>query len=750
MLNALIGQSAVILESFSIALVVVKDRHIIWANPAMHDLFGYERNELIGQPTRPFFLDQETYEAFGNKIECSIRNNQALKVSIPQKRKDGRIGWYEFNISCIAGHPDMVLGAIIDRTAVRQVQQPIEESEYRYREVIEDQTEIISRFLPNGTLVFVNDVYCRLFGKTRDEILGQRWHPVVHPDDLDYIEARLQDMSPDHPVVTIENRVFAADGTQRWMQFVNRGFYDSNGTLKEIQSVGRDINYLKQIESNLRETTESLQRAQSVAKIGSFSIASDAEAFSMTKETARLFDLDDTGSTTFAEWFSRIYPEDQAKVETAWQAALQGAPYDLTYRIFVQGQIRWIRALAELEFDDQGQLVHGVGTVQDISDLKRIEMALVVAQQNAEKANQSKTRFLAAASHDLRQPLQAILVLLEVLAKSGLDGKQHEIVQQLTYSSRALSDILNQLLDLSRLESKGIQPELDVVCTADLVAMIHDEFSSIAARKPLGFDLFLSRRCPQLLTDPHLLMTLLRNLVGNALKFTRQGRILVAIRRRGARAMIQIWDTGIGIPQEAVDSIFDEYVQINNPERDRSKGVGLGLSIAKRLARLLDTEIHCRSALGKGSVFEFTVPLHAHKPTEPSRIALDDPTGGISQMTGKRILVVEDDADLAKALKLALETQGMQVWHFGSAEAALASPRVQTVDYYLCDYRLPGMNGVQLLDQLQNKAAGRIKALILTGDVTPEVLQRMELSGWPILRKPIQFDYLLMTLMSQH
>ncbi|MCQ8180824.1 PAS domain S-box protein [Methylomonas sp. SURF-1] len=748
MLQTLIGQSAAILESYSIALVVTKERHIVWANRAMHAMFGYERDELIGQSTRILFVDQESYDAFGREVHARLETDDAYNGSFPLKRKDSSVGWYEFNISHLAGHPESTVGAIVDRTESHHTRRLLEESEARFRMVVEDQTEVISRFLPDGTFVFVNDVYCRLFGKTREQLIGQRWHPVVHPDDLAMVEARLRTMSPDHRLVFIENRVVVGGGALRWMQFANRGFYDAASQLKEIQSVGRDITRLKEIENGLRESEAQLQRAQAVGRIGSFQMdANDKDVFKITQETARLFDLDDKHVATVDVWFARIHPEDRDKAEAAWCAALQGEPYDLVYRIVVRGQIRWIRALAELEFDRQGQWLNAVGTVQDISDLKQAEAAQVKAQQHAEHANRAKTRFLAAASHDLRQPLQAILLLIEVLKAHGLNEKQQEIVQQLSRSSRALGDILNQLLDMSKLEAGAIQADPETICSQDLLVMIKAEFAPLAAANQLRFDLFRSRRCPLLYTDRQLLMNLMRNLVGNAVKFTERGRILIAIRPRGNRALIQVWDTGIGIPRQALNAIFDEYVQINNPERDRAKGVGLGLSIGKRLAKLLDTEIHCRSELDRGSMFEFSVPLDASCGIElaPST-AETGAVAGSGLSPGKRVLIVEDDPDLGKALKLAFEMQGLQVLLFRSAEAAQASPTFYAADYYLCDYRLPGIDGLQFLDAVRQAAPGPIRAVLLTGETTSENLARMKESGWPVLGKPVKFDSLLSTL----
>ena len=358
----------------------------MWANAAMHRIFGYQPDELIGLATRNLFLDQESYEVFGRAAYLAITAGKAYTSNIPQRRKDGTTGWYEFNVSGIKGYPDVEISAIVDRTENYLNIQKLEENELRYRSVVEDQTEVISRFLPDGTLVFVNEVYCRLFGKTPAELLGKQWHPVAHLDDIAMIEVKLGEMTPDNPVVTIENRVFGANNATRWMQFVNRGFYDVEGNIQEIQSVGRDITKLKQTESKLLESEEALQRAQSVARIGSFTLSNDSEFFRISKETARLFDLEDTGATTFTEWFARVHPADQSNVNSAWRAALQGAPFDMSYRIKVQGQIRWIRALADLQFDEQRQLTKAIGTVQDISDLKQIESSLRESDEQLEMA----------------------------------------------------------------------------------------------------------------------------------------------------------------------------------------------------------------------------------------------------------------------------------------------------------------------------------------------------------------------------
>lgn len=333
MSSADIDHVASILESDCIALVVIQNDCFVWANSAAHRVLGYAPGELNGKLIPQLHLDQESYEAFAKNVRDAIERDDVYCGVIPQRRRDGSIGWYEYSISRQKLHADRMVGTVSDRSASFALSRQLQESEKRYRAVLEDQTEVISRVLPDGTFLFVNEVYCRVFGKEAGELIGNRWHPVAHPDDLEMIETKLQMLNPDNPIVTIENRVYVAAGELRWMQFVNRGFFDADGCLSEIQSVGRDITCLKRAELALRRSEAALERAQRVAHIGSFALAGDTEHFTHTEETAWLFDLEDPHESSFADWFSRVHPEDQAAVEAAWRAALRGASYDMTYPV---------------------------------------------------------------------------------------------------------------------------------------------------------------------------------------------------------------------------------------------------------------------------------------------------------------------------------------------------------------------------------------------------------------------------------
>lgn len=235
--------------------------------------------------------------------------------------------------------------------------------------------------------------------------------------------------------------------------------------------------------------------------------------------------------------------------------------------------------------------------------------ALEDKKNEAERASVAKSRFLAAASHDLRQPILAIELFQDALGKTELDPEQKRIADYLAHSAESLSGILTELLEISRFDTGAIQPCPGPVPVAEIFHRIDEEFSPQARIKGLRFKFFFPQKWLVLLTDQKMLLNLLRNLIDNAFKYIETGGVLVALRSRGDHALIQVWDTGIGIAPEHIEAIFEEYFQVGNPQRDRAKGLGLGLSIVKRLAKALGCPVSCRSQPAMGSVFEFRVPL---------------------------------------------------------------------------------------------------------------------------------------------
>lgn len=278
--------------------------------------------------------------------------------------------------------------------------------------------------------------------------------------------------------------------------------------------------------------------------------------------------------------------------------------------------------LAEVE-RREAELFHGNASLAHVvmertAELSAAKLESQTAKAAAATAIMVKSRFLAAASHDLRQPMFAINLFEDALSKTPLNEEQRRIESSLSQSIRSLGDLLDALLDISKLDAGAITPKPKLIGVHELFSGIEAEFATAANAKALRFKLQFPTGNQALVSDGLLLQSLLRNLIANSIKYTERGGVLVGLRRRGNRAILQVWDTGLGIAPEHMSSIFDECFQVGNLERDRENGLGLGLALAKRQAHLLETEIICRSRLGKGSVFEFGLPL-VDKPIREAR-----------------------------------------------------------------------------------------------------------------------------------
>jgi signal transduction histidine kinase/CheY-like chemotaxis protein len=376
---------------------------------------------------------------------------------------------------------------------------------------------------------------------------------------------------------------------------------------------------------------------------------------------------------------------------------------------------------------------------------------LLAAKDSADEANAAKSRFLTAASHDLRQPIHAMGLFLDTLRNSSLNGEQRRIADYLSLSTRNLAEILNALLDISRLDGGAVKPHLVSVPAYDLLHNVEAEFSPLALAKGLRFKFFFPSQELMLFTDVQLLYSLLRNIIDNAIKYTTTGGVLIGFRRRRGSALIQIWDTGVGIASDHLEAIFDEYYQVENPQRDRTKGLGLGLAIAKQVAGILGSRIRCYSRPGKGSKFEIGVPLADAPellPGDASGKQINGP-GAPSLFAGLHVVLIEDDVMAANALKLSLERYGVNVTPYPSAEDALAEAQIENADFYIVDYRLPGLNGIQLLDEIQKRAKGPIKAILLTGETNQGVINTASPRRWKVLYKPIDSAALVAQIEAQ-
>ena len=385
---------------------------------------------------------------------------------------------------------------------------------------------------------------------------------------------------------------------------------------------------------------------------------------------------------------------------------------------------------------DDGKVEGVVITFTNISERKQIKQALEAAMQQADRANAAKSRFLAAASHDLRQPLQTLALLQGLLAKTVQNPKAQQLVQRVDDTLGAMSGMLNTLLDINQIEAGTVRGEISTFPVGDLLERLRDEFVYHAEAKRLSL-----RMVPcslSIASDSRLLEQILRNLISNAIKYTKNGKILIGCRRHGDQLRIEVWDNGVGIDSADIDSIFDEYHQVDNAARERIRGLGLGLSIVKRLGDLLGHTVLVRSVVGKGSVFSVNVKA---APREPNRAMAKSAKNQPAKKLKGRILIIEDDPEVRDLLELLVRDEGHYVQFAPDGIAALALVERAKIkpDLILSDYNLPGgMNGVEATAKLRHQIKRPVPVIILTGDISTTALRNIAGHACEQLNKPVK------------
>ena len=403
--------------------------------------------------------------------------------------------------------------------------------------------------------------------------------------------------------------------------------------------------------------------------------------------------------------------------------------------------------------NEDGILTNYVATHSDITARVTAEEKLLDSLRQLEEKEQAKTRFLAAAGHDLRQPVAAATMYLEALKFTAQSKRQKELTERIDHSMTIFSSLLDRLLDISKFDAGLVKPQISTFNLAELFDWLEQSFDQSALNVQLRLRLFFpANRTLAVYTDIALVQSVLMNLVSNAIKFTKHGSILVSARRRGNRVLMQVWDTGIGIAEADMLHIFDEFYQVANPQRNREAGLGLGLSICQRAMSLLGDAITCRSRLGRGSVFEFSLPLSDEQPKVGQLQINNTPDEADASMLvrGKRVVVIEDDALVAAGLANLLHELGAEVRHFPNAEDALHHEDIARTDYFMVDFALgSGLNGIQFLETMQQKQNSPVRAIILTGETSSHFINSISDSPWPVLHKPVNLTRLASSLKIQ-
>jgi PAS domain S-box-containing protein len=719
----------------------------------------FQLNPAEGAPTyaeHPNYYYPDDIERLKVAVDACISYGTPYELELRAIRNDGKTRILLTTGSAEMGpgnRASVLFGSSQDITERKQAELVQKASEEKYRALVETTDTGYLIIDMEGRVLDANPAYVRLTGHDDiQDILGRSVVEWTASNQMEMNAAAVAQCARDGFIRNFVIDYFGGNGRVTPIE-VNATVV-GNGDSSRIIALCRDITLRKQAEDALREREQQYRVLIDKAPDAIVLYDLDANLFVDCNPAAeKLFaccreELLKTGPEQY-------YPREQFKGSDAREFILKTA-----VRVIEGAEVKLERAVRTAQGKDlicelniaympskDRRLVRG--SYIDITEKKQAEAELMATKSAAETANLSKSHFLAAASHDLRQPMQAISLFNDALARTSLSGEQKSISDYLSQSIQSMDDLLTALLDISKFDAGAIKANPEAIPVAALIDKINADFSAMAEEKSLRFKLHFPFPDIAIMTDGKLLKSLLGNLIGNAIKYTEKGGILVVIRRRGDQALIQVWDTGIGIPAEHHNAIYEEYFQVDNPERDRTKGLGLGLAIAKRIANLLGTEVVCRSRPGKGSVFEFRLPLASREERKTS-IRIDPPAiSNEAKPVGRRIALVEDDLMVATAMKLALESSGMTVTRYKTAEEALADSAIADADFYISDLRLPGLSGVEFLDAVQRRATKPIQAIVVTGDTATDRIEMIRSTSWQVLFKPVELSTLLSSIESQ-
>lgn len=408
---------------------------------------------------------------------------------------------------------------------------------------------------------------------------------------------------------------------------------------------------------------------------------------------------------------------------------------DITERHQAREKLQQLNAHLERRVEDRTDELQNANVVlrYQIEQREKVERELVEAVNAAREANESKDKYLAAASHDLLQPLNAARLLVSALEDSPLPATESDIVSRVQRSLESAEDLLADLLDISKLDQKAMKPEQVGVDIGDLMRNLAEEFEPLAENAELNFRLRAGEG--RVITDPRMLTRILRNLLSNAFRYTREGGVLFATRRRSQGLEIGVWDSGVGIETEKLADIFTEFHQILPRDTGGRQGVGLGLAIVDRMARVLGYEVRVASRYGKGSCFTITLPQQVSAALPMPFVSI--PQVANASFEGLRVLVIDNEDVVQDSMRALLERWGCEVTTAGSAEEAVA--RCQGTDIILADYHLDASRtGFEAVYQVRHHLGRDIPAAILTADRSDEVRRLVSTQYMPMLNKPVK------------
>ncbi|MCF8228294.1 MAG: response regulator [Bacteroidales bacterium] len=620
------------------------------------------------------------------------------------------------------------LSAIIEMALHNyETEHKLKESEKRYLTLFDNAPDMYFSVNPNAIVMNVNKTGAEYLGYSKEELLGNSVWKVVYKEDVEHIKKQLNEIIANRTAKSeLEFRKIKKDGTLLNVQERVHLILDENGNPEELLIICRDITPMKKVQEHIELNEERLRLAVESANAGTWDRNFKTGHLFLSPYLKRIYGLWQTQDVDIDYiWDHLVYKEDHDWVLQAIKNHLEGKTdhYDIEYRIRREnGEVIWILEKGKVvQRDTDGKPVRMTGVIIDINDKKKLEGKLIASKKEAERANQAKSEFLASMSHEIRTPMNNIIGMTDLTLETPLNDEQKEYLEIIRSSSSHLLDIINDILDLSKIEANKVQFTKTVFNIRDTVREVVQSNRPSAESKDLYIKYFIRDNVPEeLMGDRVHLKQILYNLIGNAIKFTEQGgcelNVQAEKKKNHANELLlefSVRDTGIGIPEEKLTSIFDTFSQAHISTIKKYKGTGLGLTITKKLLEHLNGSIHVDSKVDEGSVFRVRIPFEiiGSKPVSEETVAGKTQDKDTAEQSLDLLVAEDNDLNQRLILKM-LRNRNHKTTLVENGKEVLEKLHEKNFDAILMDIQMPVMDGVVATRAIRNGDPEKINTSI--------------------------------------
>lgn len=741
---------ASIVESSDDAIVgTTLDGTVVSWNRGAEALYGYAPHEIIGRSAK-LLTAPDRRDEVGNTIALIRETGKAIPFETLSLRKDGSVVETSICVSPVRGRAGEFVGvaAIVrDISARLRSERELREGEQRFREVFEHAPFGICLCSLDGTFLQVNSAFGKMLDYFPGEMLGKSFATLTHPADLDASNTAVKEMlGQPEKGVELEKRYLHRNGSVIWARTRISAVPDANRRPLYLVVHVEDITGRKSAVEALQSSEEKFrQLAENIREVFWMMSPSDRQMLYVSPAYEHVWGRScESLHRNPASWMESIHPDDADRAHECFLRQRQGEAIKSEYRISTpDGREKWISDRAFPVRNEAGQVVRMVGIAEDVTDQKRYETELIDAREGADAANLAKSRFLANMSHEIRTPMNGVIGMMQLLLQTDLSPEQRRYATVADSSGRALLSLIDDILDLSKIEARKIELENVTFPPRGTVEDVVQLLRTEATSKGLLLNAHIAPDIPQLLRgDPHRLRQILTNLSANAIKFTENGEVTLTAAlhsRQEDRITIRfaINDTGIGIRPEAISSLFAPFVQADVSTTRKYGGTGLGLTICNQLVAMMGGTIGVESNEGQGSTFWFTVPFERATAGMPVSRSADRPMPSRKKQHA-RILVAEDNKVNREVALALLRKLGYDAAAVTNGAEAVDAVEGGDYDLVLMDCQMPVMDGFHAARAIHGSIHPHLPIIALTANAMPADRDRCLREGMnDYLPKPV-------------